>query len=155
MASAKPKVELRSLTGQGYSRAGVRWSPEWTEVDESKFTKQQLQQLSEDPHLDIRVDGRRLRGKKDAAPAAKDNGAEASLAELRHRLELLLEENVFLSDQLDESKRKNLALAEKVASLEAAAKAGPPPAQPSAPTEPQPPTTSSTANDSGKGSKKT
>lgn len=160
MGSRKPKVEVRSTTGQSYRRAGIAWPTSWTEVEESKFTGEQLEQLSKDPHLDLRVDGKRViaGGVRVKDTEATSSPTMADVEDLVARMGRLEDRNGELRNEIDNlDKKLALANSEK-ADLEAKLTAALTklPATPT--TDPAPPVTApiaSAAADTGKPTKST
>lgn len=105
MTSAKkPKVEVRSKTGQPYRRAGALWSPQWTELDESKFTTDQLKLVAEDPHLDVRVGGKRVTDTDEDDDSTVDSDTERKLASLADSVAELTARNYALEAQVQQLK---------------------------------------------------
>lgn len=80
-----PKVELRSRTGGGYNRAGHRWTGDWQEVPaEILRDESRVKALQADPHLDVRINGRRQ--PKFAGDTGGETGTEAEISRLKQRI---------------------------------------------------------------------
>lgn len=75
------KIECRSRTGAGYSRAQFRWSDSWQDVPaEIAADKTRMQLLLEDPHLEVKVDGEYVTGPKAKADPSNPAGGETAPA---------------------------------------------------------------------------
>lgn len=151
-ARSREKVEIRSRTGSPYNRAGQRWSSAWTEASPDLLNDDgKMKLLSEDPHIEIRVDGvfvtgprkgQRLskaadEGGEAAATASSDEGELAALRQRNEELEKRLEEmqTAHERERADVEKRHEGALSDlrnQLAARGTAASATPP-----APTVPQ------------------
>lgn len=121
-------VEIRSLTGQNYKRASALWTTEWKEVTSKDFTKDQLELLRSDPHLEVRVDGVRFRnGVKaaaDSSPALRELTRElaASRGEIMALKTAHAHATTYLQAQLDAATKANAELAARLTALEGASK---------------------------------
>lgn len=163
----KPRVEVRSMTGAEYSRAGARWSPQWTELDERKFTKAQLRDLRADTHLEFRFDGKRIRGGARESEAVDDEDAldrdelveklRETIADLRARGIEQKAKSDDLEKELAALKASNEALSAKLTELTVAKAAAPTEtaAKPPSPTAPPdtPPAPIAPATEPAKGPK--
>jgi hypothetical protein len=98
MPGEEQKIELRSTTGHPYRRAGALWPTQWTELDKSAFTAEQIEALAKDPHLEARVGGKRAGS--DGEPSGADPEAARKLAELTSAVEALGARNAKLEDEV-------------------------------------------------------
>jgi hypothetical protein len=78
----KPKVECRARTGGMYGRAGALWTSEFQDVSEEILKDEALMKLlEEDPHLELRVDGKYVTGPRANSAANQEPPAPGSDAE--------------------------------------------------------------------------
>ncbi len=121
MAASKPKVEARSRTSAPYRRAGLTLTPEWQDVPAELVNDGKVdERLSSDPHVDIRIDGKR-QAKFEGDPT--ENGSvPAAAPPADAEVAKALQE---LSDENDALKRR-LADLEDAAKAQAASKADTP-----------------------------
>lgn len=160
MGSRKPKVEVRSTTGQNYRRAGTAWPTTWTELEESKFTSEQLEQISKDPHLDLRVDGKRVvaGGVRVKDTEAGSAPTTADVEALVARVERLESRNDELRNEINGLDKKLATASSEKADLEAKLTAALTKLSATTAADPPPPVTAPVASgaaDAGKPTKPT
>ena len=81
-APKAPKVECRGRTGGMYSRAGGLWTSEFQDVPAEILKDDELMKLlEEDPHLELRVDGKYVTGPRANSAANQETPAPGSDAE--------------------------------------------------------------------------
>lgn len=143
-----PKVEARSRTGAGYTRAGHRWTPEFSDVPEALLRDDAaMDRLVADAHLEVRVDGKYLSGPRANAgqgsePKADADGHARALQreverldarhdEMRAMLDKSAEALATAASERDAARAEAAALKAELEALKAAA--SPKPTEPSTP----------------------
>lgn len=118
MGKPKPKIEVRSKTGQPYyRRAGKSWTPQWTAIDESEFTAEQRKVLQDDPYLEFRVNGKRLLGESPEEVDEVDAEMALKVANLTSSVDALSARNDELGKQVIALSAGKAAIEEKLAKL--------------------------------------